>query len=146
MQKQIEQVKRFMTTFGQTVRTTPSLVPMEEALLRVRLLKEEVQELEDAILAGDLVEIADAFIDIDYIQKGGLLVFGLADIATDLFDEVQRSNMSKLDANGNVVRREDGKILKSDLYSKPNLSYIVHNALTAQESKFDPADCALFNG
>ncbi len=146
MQKQIEQVRRFMTTFGQTTRTTPSLVPMEEALLRVRLLKEEVQELEDAIIAGDIVEIADALTDIDYIQKGGLLVFGLADIAIDLFDEVQRSNMSKLDANGNVLYREDGKILKSDLYSPPNLAYIVHNHLTAQESAVESFDAPLFNG
>lgn len=125
MVKQILQVVLFMSTFGQKIRNKPSLIPMDEALLRVKLLKEEVQELEDAIMAGDLVEIADALTDIDYLQKGSLASFGLIGCAEELFDEVQRSNMSKLTRDGEVLRREDGKILKSNEYSKPDLSSIV---------------------
>lgn len=126
MQKQLNQVKLFMTTFGQQVRSKPELPSKAEMELRIKLLREEVDELEEAFKKGDLVEVADAYTDIRYILEGGVLQCGMADIAEELFDEVQRSNMSKLDENGNVIYREDGKILKSDLYSKPNLGPIVN--------------------
>ena len=140
MKKQIKQVALFHTTYGQPLLKKPALPSMERMMLRYELLREELQEFKDAIEAGDLVEAADALIDMDYIQKGSLLEFGLADCAEDLFDEVQRSNMSKLDENGNVVRREDGKILKSALFSAPDLKSIIEKYQNAEPIDFSPLD------
>ena len=88
-------------------------------------MKEENEEYLDAVKDGDLVEIADALGDQLYILCGTILKHGLQDKITEVFEEIQRSNMSKLDKNGNPIYREDGKVLKSDLYFKPNIAKII---------------------
>ena len=89
--------------------------------LRYNLMKEENEEYLEAAKNGDLVEIADALGDQLYILCGTILKHGLQDKIVEVFEEIQRSNMSKLDADGNPIYREDGKVLKSELYFKPNI-------------------------
>jgi predicted HAD superfamily Cof-like phosphohydrolase len=88
-------------------------------------MKEENEEYLDAAKNGDLVEIADALGDQLYILCGTILKHGLQYKIAEVFDEIQRSNMSKLDADGNPIYREDGKVLKSELYFKPNIKAIL---------------------
>ena len=89
-------------------------------------MKEENEEYLEACQKGDLVEIADALGDQLYILFGSILKHGLQHKIEEVFDEIQRSNMSKLDENGNPIFREDGKILKSNLYFKPNIKEILN--------------------
>jgi predicted HAD superfamily Cof-like phosphohydrolase len=96
-----------------------------EIQLRFDLMKEENEEYLEAAKNGDLVEIADALGDQLYILCGTILRHGLQDKITEVFEEIQRSNMSKLDANGKPIYREDGKVLKSELYFKPNIAKIL---------------------
>jgi predicted HAD superfamily Cof-like phosphohydrolase len=96
-------------------------------LLRYKLMREENEEYLEAAQNGDLVEIADACGDMLYILCGTLLKHGLQYKIEEVFKEIQSSNMSKLDANGNPIYREDGKVLKSDLYFKPDLKKILEN-------------------
>lgn len=133
--KTIEQVRTFMTTFGQEVKTRPQLPDTKTRALRVSLLAEEVKELEEAFADNNLVAVLDALTDIRYVLEGAYLACGLQDVAEAAFDEVQRSNMSKLDKNGNVVRREDGKVLKSELYFPPNLAKVLENYLQVSKSQ-----------
>ena len=92
------------------------------------LIAEELEEYRAAFAAGDLIEIADALTDLLYLVLGTYYSHGLQDIAAELFDEVHRSNMTKLGANGQPVLREDGKVLKSELYSPPDLRAIIKRA------------------
>ncbi len=89
--------------------------------LRYNLMKEENEEYLEAAKNGDIVEIADALGDQLYILCGTILKHGLQDKIAEVFAEIQRSNMSKLDADGNPIYREDGKVLKSELYFRPNI-------------------------
>jgi|TARA_R110000851_G_scaffold230898_7_gene383723 predicted HAD superfamily Cof-like phosphohydrolase len=114
-----EEVAYFMKTFGQEVVTSPTFPSKEIAQLRVELIEEELQELKDAIADGDMVEIADALTDILYVTYGAGHSYGLP--LDKCFMEVQRSNMSKADENGNPIYREDGKIMKGVNYSEPDL-------------------------
>jgi predicted HAD superfamily Cof-like phosphohydrolase len=123
--KQLEQVKLFMNTFGQKIELVPTLLPKTVTDLRISLSQEELNEYAQACEDGDLVEIADALTDRLYVLLGDFLAHGMGDLLEPLFDEVQRSNMSKLDKDGNVLYRADGKILKSDLFTKPSLEPIV---------------------
>lgn len=93
--------------------------------LRYNLMKEENEEYLEAVKEGDLVEVADALGDQLYILCGTILKHGLQHKITEVFEEIQRSNMSKLDADGKPIYREDGKVLKSDLYFKPNIAAII---------------------
>ena len=88
-------------------------------------MKEENEEYLQAAKQGDLVEIADALGDMLYILCGSILTHGLQDKMAEVFKEIQRSNMSKLDKDGKPIYREDGKVLKSDLYFKPNIKKII---------------------
>ena len=88
-------VEEFHNTFGAPVLETPQIPSNERCKLRVSLLQEELDELKEAIENNDLVEIADAFADIQFVLSGGILEFGLSDKFNELFNEVQRSNMSK---------------------------------------------------
>lgn len=92
-----------------------------DIMLRYNLMKEENEEYLEAARKGDIVEIADALGDQLYILCGTILKHGLQDKIAEVFAEIQRSNMSKLDANGLPIYREDGKVLKSDLYFKPDI-------------------------
>jgi len=126
MRKQIKQLEEFHRSFKLPVRKQPTIIPENEFVLRHKLLKEEVQELKDAYLAGDLVEVADAIIDSAYVLIGTAVQMGFGELLESCFDEVHRSNMSKLDEHGCVILREDGKVMKSDLFQPPQLSEILH--------------------
>lgn len=126
MRKQIDHVAEFHDTFGITNQQSPtSQIDMETILLRYKLMREENEEYLEAAQNGDLVEIADALGDMMYILCGTILSHGLQDLIEDVFEEIQRSNMSKLDENGKPIYREDGKVLKGKNYFKPNIKAIV---------------------
>lgn len=116
-------VREFMKTFDQDVKNKPDLADHKTRTLRLDLIYEEYKELEDAMAEQHLEGVADALTDILYVVYGAGHAFGI-DLDT-CFAEVHRSNMSKLDANGQVIRREDGKVMKSDLYSPPDLKSIL---------------------
>ena len=126
MKKQIGHVYKFHEAFGIDNKHKPTGEIAEQIYeLRHRLMEEENDEYLDAAKRGDLVEIADALGDMMYILCGTILSHGMQDVIEEVFDEIQRSNMSKLDENGNPIYREDGKVMKSDLYFKPNIEKIV---------------------
>ena len=113
-------VGTFMKTFGQEVKANPSFSSDKINKLRIDLIKEELEELTDAMNNKDLLEVADALTDILYVTYGAGHAFGIN--LDNCFDEVQNSNMSKLDENGNPIKNEQGKVLKGPKYFKPNLS------------------------
>jgi predicted HAD superfamily Cof-like phosphohydrolase len=125
MRKQIDSLIEFQKTFGSPVLNKPEIPNKERCELRHKLLLEEVNELKEASDDNDIVAVADAITDCLYILLGTACEYGIQNYIEDCFDEVHSSNMSKLDENGNVLYREDGKILKSNLYRKPNLNKIV---------------------
>ena len=118
-----EKVKDFMETFGQEVKTSPEFPDNDTCDLRVSLIAEELKELVEAIENKDIVEVADALTDILYVTYGAGHAFGVDLDAC--FDEVQRSNMSKLGEDGKPIYREDGKVLKGPNYFAPDLKSIV---------------------
>ena len=123
MKKQIEHVREFHNAFGITNLDKPnSNLSKEVFLLRHRLMHEENEEYLEACKNGDLVEIADALGDMMYILCGTILSHGLHDKIENIFEEIQRSNMSKLGADGKPIYREDGKVMKGPNYFKPNLN------------------------
>ncbi|RPG57941.1 MAG: hypothetical protein CBD51_006320 [Flavobacteriales bacterium TMED191] len=122
MKKQIEQVRRFHDAFGIKNNYSPHAVLESDVIdLRHRLMHEENEEYLEACKNGDLVEIADALGDMMYILCGTILSHGLQDKMEDIFEEIQRSNMSKLGDDGKPIYREDGKILKGPNYFKPDI-------------------------
>lgn len=125
MKQQLEQVKHFHETFLQENSPEPTLIEENTFLLRHRLMEEENKEYLDACWQGDLVGIADALGDQLYILCGTLLKHGLQHKIEEVFAEIHASNMSKLDKDGKPIFREDGKILKSDQYFKPNIEKIL---------------------
>ena len=116
-------VKEFMKTFGQKVEESPKFPNDKVLKLRIDLIKEELCELEEAIKNKDLIEVADALTDILYVTYGAGHAFGINLDAC--FDEVQRSNMSKLDLNGKPIYSQQGKVLKGPNYFAPNLSKFI---------------------
>ena len=115
-----EKVGLFMKTFGQEVKTTPSLSSEKINNLRISLINEELDEFKEAIKNNDLKEAADALTDILYVTYGAGHAFGIN--LDKCFDEVQRSNMSKLDEDGKPIYNEFGKVMKGPKYFKPDLS------------------------
>tara|TARA_B100001057_G_C22845105_1_gene948687 strand:- start:1172 stop:1540 length:369 start_codon:yes stop_codon:yes gene_type:complete len=118
-----EKVGAFMKTFGQEVKSKPSLSTDKINDLRLSLIKEELEELKDSIHKKDLVEVADALTDILYVTYGAGHAFGIN--LDRCFDEVQNSNMSKLDNDGKPIYNENGKVMKGPNYFKPNLSKFI---------------------
>ena len=118
-----ENVKIFMETFGQMVRTKPQLPDKKTMQLRLDLIKEELSELEEAMKVNDLKEIADALTDILYVTYGAGYAYGID--LDKCFKEVQRANMSKLDENGKPIFNEKGKVMKGPNYSPPDLKKFV---------------------
>ena len=114
-----EKVGNFMKTFGQEVKSKPSLSTDKINNLRLSLIKEELEELTDAMKKKDLVEIADALTDILYVTYGAGHAFGIN--LDECFDEVQTANMSKLGKDGKPIYNEYGKVMKGPNYFKPNL-------------------------
>lgn len=126
MQKQINAVKEFHSTFKIDFNESPTAILGERKHeLRYNLMKEENEEYLEAVQNNDLTEIADALGDMMYILCGTILEHGLQDKIEAVFDEIQRSNMSKLDENGSPIYREDGKVLKGPNYFKPDFSIIL---------------------
>ncbi len=110
----------FMKTFGQDVKEKPSFSTGKINRLRIDLIKEELQELDEAMKKRDLLEVADALTDILYVTYGAGHAFGIN--LDKCFEEVQNSNMSKLDENGKPIYNEAGKVMKGPNYFKPDLS------------------------
>ena len=122
----IEKVKEFHEVFGLEYQRSPAGEVNERIIsLRHRLMAEENNEYLEAAKAGDLSLIADALGDKLYILCGTILAHGLQDKIVEVFEEIHRSNMSKLDGNGKPIYREDGKIMKSDLYFLPEIDKIL---------------------
>ena len=115
-----EKVGTFMKTFGQEVKQSSSFSSDKINTLRVSLIKEELDELIEAINKKDLVEVADALTDILYVTYGAGHAFGIN--LDKCFDEVQNSNMSKLGEDGKPIYNENGKVMKGPNYFKPNLN------------------------
>ena len=126
MQKQLEAVKEFHTAFkiGHSDHPIANL-PEEKKILRYNLMKEENEEYLEAVQNDDLVEIADALGDMMYILCGTIIEHGLQHKIEEVFEEIQRSNMSKLGENGQPIYREDGKVLKGPNYFKPDIQSIL---------------------
>ena len=116
-------VGTFMKTFGQEVKTKPSFNSDKINKLRIDLIKEELEELQEAMKNNDLLEVADALTDILYVTYGAGHAFGID--LDKCFDEVQNSNMSKLGKNGEPIYNESGKVMKGPNYFKPDLSKFV---------------------
>ena len=116
-------VGNFMKTFGQEVKTQPSFSTDKINKLRIDLIKEELEELTEALKNKDLLEVADALTDILYVTYGAGHAFGID--LDKCFEEVQNSNMSKLDENGKPIYNDSGKVMKGPNYFKPNLSKFV---------------------
>jgi len=114
-----EKVGLFMKTFGQEVKTEPSLSTDKINQLRINLINEELEEFKEAIINKDLKEAVDALTDILYVTYGAGHAFGVN--LDKCFDEVQRSNMSKLDKDGKPIYDDSGKVMKGPDYFKPNI-------------------------
>lgn len=123
--KLIESVLEFHLAFDVPTPELPCVPGIKRKLLRMELMKEELRELEDGIDNGNLIQIADGIADLLYVVAGTAIEFGLGDRMEEIFNEVHRSNMSKLDENGKPLFRNDGKVLKSKLFKKPDLFPIV---------------------
>jgi len=113
----------FMKTFGQEVKNKPSFSTDKINKLRLDLIKEELDELKEAMDNKDLLEVADALTDILYVTYGAGHAFGIN--LDECFEEVQSSNMSKLDENGKPIYNDSGKVMKGPNYFKPDLSKFV---------------------
>ena len=126
MKKQLNAVKQFHTSFGLGVSETPKNCLGESVnVLRYNLMKEENEEYLEAVQNKDIVEIADALGDMLYILCGTIIEHGLQYKIEEVFDEIQRSNMSKLGNNGLPIYREDGKVMKGPNYFKPDFTEIL---------------------
>ena len=117
-------VKEFMQKFKQEVKSKPSFPDDKIIKLRVNLIKEELLELEEALNEKNIEETADALTDILYVTYGAGHAFGID--LDKCFDEVQKSNMSKLDKFGNPIYNDQGKVMKGPLYFKPNFKKVLN--------------------
>jgi predicted HAD superfamily Cof-like phosphohydrolase len=126
MRKQLDAVKLFHQTYGLGINEKPvAYISKEQSLLRFSLMQEENEEYLEATESGNLEEVADALGDMLYILCGTILDHGLQYKIEAVFDEIQRSNMSKLGADGKPIYREDGKVMKGPNYFKPNIEKIL---------------------
>ncbi|MBL4746774.1 MAG: nucleoside triphosphate pyrophosphohydrolase family protein [Flavobacteriaceae bacterium] len=126
MKNKLKAVSEFHTTFGLGIQESPTAnIPQSRAILRYDLMKEENEEYLEAAKKKDLTEIADALGDMLYVLCGTIISHGLQDKIEDVFNEIQRSNMSKAGPDGNPILRADGKLLKGPNYFRPNISDIL---------------------
>lgn len=138
MIEQLRMLEEFHRIFGAHLETSPTADLSDETVaLRVSLIQEELNEYRQAAQAHDLVAVADALSDLMYVVLGTYVSHGLQDVAEALFAEVHRSNLSKLDEDGRVIYRDDGKVLKSALWRPPDLARILDAT---------PAGCATDQG
>lgn len=126
MKQKIAAVEKFHHAFGLGVNHTMQAdLGLAKNLLRYKLMREENEEYLDAASNGDLVEVADALGDMLYILCGTIIEHGLQHKIDEVFQEIQRSNMSKLGANGKPIYREDGKVLKGPNYFRPDIASVL---------------------
>ena len=125
MKNKLNSVAEFHEVFKIGNANQITLLEENQYTLRYNVIKEENEEYLEACKNGDIVEVADALGDQLYILFGTILKHGLEHKIEEVYDEIHRSNMSKLDENGNPIFREDGKILKSNLYFKPDIKKIL---------------------
>lgn len=126
MKKQLKAVELFHTTYGLGVSQNPKAnLGTTKNELRFNLMKEENEEYLEAVQNNDLIEVADALGDMLYILCGTILEHGLQHKIEEVFDEIQKSNMSKLGEDGKPIYREDGKVMKGPNYFKPDFSKII---------------------
>ena len=126
MKKKLDAVKTFHTAFKIGHRESPKAdLGQEKNLLRYKLMREENEEYLEAANANDLVEVGDALGDMLYILCGTIIEHGFQHKIEEIFEEIQKSNMSKLDANGEPIYRDDGKVLKGPNYFQPNIEKIL---------------------
>lgn len=122
----LEQVQEFHETYGLPVETEQTTGSEQTKSLRINLLQEELDELKEALESDDMVETLDALIDLQYVLDGAFLSFGLQNVKMAAFNEVHRSNMSKLGEDGKPIRREgDGKVMKGPNYFKPDMTQFI---------------------
>lgn len=132
MKHELDLVADFHEKFGQENGKNPRNLNIQQYLLRYKLIEEESKEYLDACGTGDLVGVADALGDQLYILLGTILKHGMQDVIEEVFAEIHRSNLSKLDADGKPIFREDGKILKSERYFKPDIGSILINKMAKE--------------
>ena len=126
MKKQLNHVEKFHDTFGIPNEYAPKATISNDLIdLRFKLMAEENEEYLEAAKNGDMVEVADALGDMMYILCGTILSHGMQHKIEEVFEEIQRSNMSKLGEDGKPIYREDGKVLKGPNYFKPNIAKII---------------------
>ena len=126
IKNELNAVAKFHDAFGIESADSPNVnIPDQTILLRYNLMKEENEEYLEAAQKNDLVEVADALGDMLYILCGTILSHGMQHKITDVFKEIQRSNMSKLGPDGKPIYREDGKVLKGPNYFKPDIAAIL---------------------
>ncbi len=126
MKNKLSAVSAFHLAFGLGVNNTPT-TEIDEATMNLRfsLMDEENKEYLDAMKNKDLIEVADALGDMLYILCGTIITHGMQDVIDKVFEEIQRSNMSKLGSDGKPIYREDGKVLKGPNYFKPDISKVL---------------------
>ena len=125
MEDQLAKVKHFHEIFNCHMEEAPTAkIAPDLAAVRIRLFEEELAEYRKAVEQADIALVADALTDMLYVLLGTYITHGLQDVAPALFDEVHRSNMSKLGPDGKPVLRADGKVLKSELFSPPDLKSV----------------------
>ena len=130
MNKKIKAVQDFHEAFGLGVKHEPiATLPKEKLQLRYDLMAEENDEYLEAARNGDLIEVADALGDMLYILCGTILEHGMQYKIEEVFEEIQRSNMSKLGSDGKPIYREDGKVLKGPDYKEPDIERILKNSI-----------------
>ena len=127
MKNKIKAVHEFHTAFGLGIQNSPTAkLEINRNLLRYKLMREENEEYLDAANNKDLVEVADALGDMLYILCGTIIEHGMQHTIEEVFNEIQKSNMSKLGADGKPIFREDGKVLKGPNYFKPDINSILN--------------------
>tara|TARA_B100001175_G_scaffold316611_1_gene331001 strand:+ start:327 stop:710 length:384 start_codon:yes stop_codon:yes gene_type:complete len=127
MKHQLNSVKKFHKVYKLNYSETPTTeIDLNTIKLRFNLMDEENKEYFEAAKNNDLIEVADALGDMLYILCGTIIEHGMQNKIEEIFNEIQRSNMSKLDKNGNPIYREDGKVMKGPNYFKPNISSIIN--------------------
>ena len=127
MKNKLSAVTEFHKAFGLGVNNKPTTdIDKSTMNLRFSLMDEENKEYLEAIKNNDMIEVADALGDMLYILCGTIITHGMQDVIDEVFEEIQRSNMSKLGSNGKPIYREDGKVLKGPNYFKPDISKILN--------------------
>ena len=122
----LEMVQEFHETYGLPVENEQTTGSEKTKELRINLLQEELDELKEALENNDMQETLDALVDLQYVLDGAFLSFGMQGVKQAAFDEVHRSNMSKLGEDGKPIRREsDGKVMKGPNYFKPDLAQFI---------------------